>query len=149
MCIIASTPPISHFLCTLSYTRYSQISKTLCNLSKKKKKKNQKTFQVCVQRLVLLEDFNMLHVKNYGVQSTQYCRQGLPDPEIEPMCLVSPALVGELFPLGHLVRLSLIILFFVYMDKVSLPGGEGAHEVSSPLGLGQGIWRKSTDELYL
>jgi hypothetical protein len=48
-----------------------------------------------------------------------------------------------------LAELILIILFFVYMDKVSLPGGEGVYGVSLPLELGQGIWRKSTDKLYL
>ena len=48
-----------------------------------------------------------------------------------------------------LAELILIILFFVYMDKVRLPGGEGVCGVSLPVGLGQGIWRKSTDRLYL
>lgn len=48
-----------------------------------------------------------------------------------------------------LAELILIILFFVYTDKVSLPGGEGAYGTSLPLGLGLGSRRKSSDSSYL
>ncbi|KAB0394614.1 hypothetical protein E2I00_010964 [Balaenoptera physalus] len=48
-----------------------------------------------------------------------------------------------------LAELILITLFFVYMDKVSLPGREGAYGISSPLGVGLGSRRKSSDSSYL